>query len=62
MSDLTMIQEPENAIGYVPSPWSVGFGGAPVDPNDDIPMDWPEIKSEKNEIIVLTFPKKCDTI
>ena len=48
MSDWTMIHEPENAIGYVPSPWSVGFGGAPVDPNDDIPMDWPEIKSEKN--------------
>jgi len=62
MSDWTIIHEPETAIGYIPSPWAVGYGGNPVDPDDEIPMDWPENKNEKSETFVLTFPKKCDTI
>jgi hypothetical protein len=63
MSEWKTIYSPEGATAAPKSdPFPVGYGGNPVDPDDEIPMDWPENKSEKSEIFVLTYPKKCDTI
>jgi len=62
MSDWKIIHEPKNAIGYLPCLYPIGYGGGPVDPNDEIPMEWPKEKTLKYDLFVLTFDEKCDKI